>query len=257
MTIEDNVHIRDIDTTGKYDGYWQYVINGISYYLPNQGYLVMIDSSFKDIPATAKAYSYGQREYKIQTSGAIGPPINSKQSVEDTMKNIRKFVFQNYRRIMNVNAFGKDKISNNRLVRPPDGIMKMIGAMMIDKQMDLGVVISTYFRSFMNNRIGTYLGASTEVMHIRNSVSFKVGQMAVHEISPRTYKWIQVVRILGGGMILIMTKNNPKDLDVIEISVNQTSLKSYSPGANLIQAIGDYDLSEEKLLETYNLDRNT
>ena len=37
--------------------YWKYVINGIEYYVPNYGHMVMIDSTFKDVRVQPKICS--------------------------------------------------------------------------------------------------------------------------------------------------------------------------------------------------------
>lgn len=252
MSIEDNVQIREIENSGKFSGYWQYVINGISYYLPNEGYLVMVDSSFKDIPPQDPVVSCGKRVYKIQTGGAIGPSGPSGiNGVEGTMAEAREGVFQNYRKIISTNAFGKEKSVTNNLVTPSEHVMQMIQGMMKDSERDLSKVIATHFRMFLNNRIGTYLDSATEVPNIRTaSDPFRRGEMAILVIDADTFKWCLV---LSGGKstIQVMTKENPKDSDMITKNIPIRNLRKYSQSATLTQSSNDYDFSEEKLLETY------
>jgi hypothetical protein len=46
FSFEDNVFIKKINITPGHLKYWKYIINGIPYYVPNHGYLVMIDINF-------------------------------------------------------------------------------------------------------------------------------------------------------------------------------------------------------------------
>jgi hypothetical protein len=47
--LDKNVFIKDVNYDSNNVGSWIYRINGIDYYVPNYGYIVVIDSSFADI----------------------------------------------------------------------------------------------------------------------------------------------------------------------------------------------------------------
>ena len=49
MTLRDNVYIKDLMNNEQSVGYWKYIIGGFEYYIPNHGFLLLIDSSYKDI----------------------------------------------------------------------------------------------------------------------------------------------------------------------------------------------------------------
>ena len=49
MKIEDNVYIKDLMTYEKDIGYWKYIVGEFEYFIPNYGFLLQIDSNFKDI----------------------------------------------------------------------------------------------------------------------------------------------------------------------------------------------------------------
>lgn len=46
FSLKDNVFIKKIDITPPVIKYWKYIIDGAEYYVPNHGFLVMIDSNF-------------------------------------------------------------------------------------------------------------------------------------------------------------------------------------------------------------------
>jgi hypothetical protein len=48
FSIKNNVFIKDMPNTTT-TKYWKYIINNIEYYVPNYGYLVMIDTDFREI----------------------------------------------------------------------------------------------------------------------------------------------------------------------------------------------------------------
>jgi hypothetical protein len=48
FSLKDNVFIKKIDITPPVIKYWKYIIGGTEYYVPNHGFLVMIDSNFTD-----------------------------------------------------------------------------------------------------------------------------------------------------------------------------------------------------------------
>ncbi|BCS83156.1 hypothetical protein QLL95_gp0967 [Cotonvirus japonicus] len=246
MTIEDNIYIKDIQSYGKASGYWKYVIDGISYYIPNYGYLVMVDSNFKDIIPDSRTIGNCKREYKIYTSDICGKRYK--------MSSVRNKVFENYRRIINTNAFTKEHTQSG-VMRPPDSIMNFINSMMSDPEKNLGVIIQRYFRRFMNNRIGTLLRKDTEVPNIREITGpLKNGELVAEVIDSDIYRWSMVVKTLDDGLIEIITRENSKCDDFMTRTVRIETLKQYATHENIEQNIDfDVNLSENELLETYTI----
>lgn len=249
MTIQDNIFIKDLQTHGKAMGYWKYVINGIPYYIPNYGYIVLVDSNFKDIYPEGRTIERCKREYKIYTSNIIGKRY--------AMTSIRKKVFENYRNIINTNSFTKEHTQNN-VFRPPEPIMKLIETMMADPETNLGIVIARYFRPLMNNRIGTLLRKDSEVPNIRNLTGqLKAGEMVAEVIEEDLYKWAIVSNFKGDGIVQIITRDNPKCDDFITKDVRVETLKQFSSSEKIEQISNpDVNLSEDQLLETYVIDDN-
>lgn len=250
MTIEDNIFIKDLQTYGKAMGYWKYVIDGIPFYIPNYGYIVMIDSNFKDIIPQGRTIERCKREYKIYTSNIIGKRYS--------LESIRKKVFENYRRIINTNAFTKEHTQNN-VNRPPETIMSLMEAMMVDPEENLGKVLFKYFRPLMNNRIGTLLRKDTEVPNIREITGpFKRGDMAIEVIEEGLYKWSIVSDQKGEGIVEIITRDDASSKDFISKDVRIETLRQYSPSEKIDQITAglDVNLSEEELLETYIIKDN-
>lgn len=245
MTIEDNIYIKDLPSSGQSMGYWKYVINGIPYYLPNYGYIVLIDTNFKDIVPQMKTLGPYKREYKIYTSNIFGKSYS--------MESVRKKVFDNFRNIINTNAFTKEHTYNN-VMKPPEYIMTLIGKMMEYTDPNLEHIFIKYFRQFLNNRIGTLLRKDTEVPNIREfTTSFKNGEMAVEVIEENLYKWCIIIEQEPDGFVKILTKEKPNIPDFIEKRIRMETLKQYPSSERIEQNFNGTgtNFSEDSLLETY------
>lgn len=243
MTIEDNVYIKDLQNFGKASGYWKYIINGISYYIPNYGHLVFIDTNYKDIIKESQTAVNRKRLYKIYGSKIIGNKYNSDQ--------IKKRVFENYRKIINTNNFTREHTQND-VTRPPEQIMTLISQMMTDGETDLSIVLQKYFLTLMNNRIGTLLKRDTEIPNIRESTyKLSVGDMAVEYIDDSTYKWCLILSIDNEMANIATRDNNSKQVSTRQIRLD--SLKQYSQSETIEQnfVTNGPNLSEGELIETY------
>jgi len=49
FSLKNNVYIKDLRHDGQNVGIWKYIYNGIEYYVPNYGYLLLIDSNYAEI----------------------------------------------------------------------------------------------------------------------------------------------------------------------------------------------------------------
>jgi hypothetical protein len=249
MTIRDNIYIKDLQIYGSAAGYWKYIINGIQYYVPNYGYLVMIDSNFKDINPESVTLDKNKREYKIKST-------NIYTQDRDDAKDIKDKIFENYRRIINTNNFTKEHMRNG-VTRPPSSVMTLISDMMKDDEInsskDIGKVISKYFRRFLNNRVGTLARKDTELPNIRDTTgNFSKGEMALEIIEEDVYKWCQVIETRSDGMVDIVTKEKTDSMVFENKTVHVSKLKKYSQTEKIEQiSTDDVNFAEDQLLETY------
>ena len=247
MTIEDNVYIKDLPSAGNIIGYWKWIINGIPYYIPNHGYLVMIDTNFRDIVPETGSINIDTkriRQYKIMANNIYG--------TEYDITDLRKKIFQNYQNIVNTNSFTKEYTQNN-VFRPPFSVMNLIQDMMNDQEsgIDIGKIILTHFKIFLNNRIGTYLKKEEEIPYVRDTVSeFKQGELLAELVeAPDVYKWCMFLSHADATTTVVYTKENPDSTDIVKKSIKRDTLKQYSPSEKIKQNFTG--LGEDELLETY------
>ncbi len=261
FTIEDNIYIKDVSAHSNVTTYWKYKINGIDYYIPNYGYLVLIDSNYKDIKK--QDYTLGQKssndkKYKIY-SNIYGQCDGKEYDDSDLIK----LSFKGFKNTINPNEFS-NSFTNIGGTKPPEDIIDLLSKIYNDAtsgsktNYNIEYYIYEYMRMFMNNRIGTLL-KEMEVKNVRKDdhSPFTKGQLVVHEVQHDTYKFVTFVENVGGQAI-ILTKENHSDEDIIEQQVPMTSLFNYSKYDPIVQdyKANEANLTEEGLLEVYEINCN-
>jgi hypothetical protein len=245
MTLKDNFYIKDLKTTiGKASGYWKYIIDGLTYYIPNYGYLVMVDSNFKDIiPMTTTLDRYS-RKYKLYMDKVYG--------IQHDAAELRLKIYENFKGIINTNNFTKEHTRNN-VTRPPETVMGLMERIMTDPQTDIGTIIQTHFMNFLNNRIGTLLKKDQEIPNLRDlTLSIKNGELIPMIIEENVFKWCIYIgkNPSGTANVISRTSSDTKDYRVEQVSMNV--LKQYAPSEKIEQIFDkDINFSDEYLLETY------
>ena len=250
MTIKDNIYIKDLQINPASMGYWKYIINGITYYIPNFGYIAMIDSNFKDIDANEVTKSNRKRIYKLYKSG-----LGNKKYKENI---IHQKIYDNYKNIINPNNFTGEHLKND-LNRPPEKIMELLGEMYADTtNNNISYVFHKFFHQFMNNRVGTLLRKDTEIPNIRDVAGqHKIGDMVIETLAADLYKWAVIINdSVTNNQVKILTRDDHNDY--IEKDIDILNLRQYSPSEKIEQNYvpgkdSNVNFSEENLLETYVL----
>ena len=257
FSIKNNVFIKDLVSEGPVVNYWKYRINGIDYYIPNYGYVLLIDSNYKnvdDIPN--KTITTQQKDYKLD--GSIFSGGNTIAGNED------KVIFNMFKEALNRNNF-YNNFTTEGGIKPEANILTLLDKINEDKDTNIENYFINHMNKFMNNRIGTYL-KEQEIIHIRHDdlKDFKKGQLLVHEESTGTYKFVLFLDV-NNGEAEILTKintsqNNPQYIDkenemIVRKKVNITILSNYSLTEPIVQNFkpNESNLTEENILETYNI----
>lgn len=235
FTIGDNIYIKDIADHNNGKSYWKYIIDSYEYYIPNYGYLVLIDTNFKDC-----------NDSKIFSN--IFQP--NKYDVND----LNDKCFKAFVNTFDVNNFTKS-FSNNGGSGIPDDVRKLLSEITGDvtKNTDKKICnyITKYMSSLLNNRLGTNL-LETEHKFINNSetTDFKKGQMIVNEVSADTYKFVVYIENVDGN-VKILTKDSASG-GIIESQAHRSTLKHYSKHEQITQNMKDgMTFNETDLLEIY------
>lgn len=249
FNLVDNVYIKDLPKTGTITSYWKYIVDGVSYYIPNYGFLVLFDSKYSDIVGSNQKYKMNGNIFKKDDVVFGDDGINNNLN-EEIMKLVRK--------TMNPNIFG-NMFTNNNGQSPPSIITHLLGEIFkilndgnIENDIKIKKCMFDLFGSFMNNRIGTILSKIEQDDIVTTSKDFKVGDIAVYEEGSNIYKFVFVLGTPIAGQIKIMSKNNN---NTQSIDVPLGNLYEFTKLKPIVQnyKVNEAKLDDSELLETYVL----
>ena len=202
---------------------------------PNYGYLLVIDSNFADVSNTQVQVAEDENKPQQQKiiSTIFGNVNSDLEYPNPTPANIETMVYQDFKNVFNPNNFSLEKIQNG-LIKPSPIVMDLISNIYLDSfDKYIEKYILKYMRQFLNNRIGTFLNNSEieDIVKI-NRPSFKRGEMVILRVAYNTYKWCVFLeqdtsRPGINNRFKILSKNNPDDTEVIEMTVPFGNLNKY------------------------------
>lgn len=251
MTLKDNVYIKDLKTDGGNAGYWKYKINGVNYYVPNMGMLVLIDTNFKQVEDNT-TLPKTKRSYGMYFDAIYGVKTYDKQKLGEK-------ICSNLKNMLNPNNFTNEHTKNyvNGL---PEDTKILWDKICSDPSKDIKELIMKYMSKYLHNRIGTFLKRS-EIEFIRPipSRDFKNGDLIVYDKGGnKDYRWALYLGIEknNNNNSIILCKQFPDSSEYKEEIVNNGNLYEYSSVEVIEQNVNnprDLKISEDNLLETYDL----
>ncbi len=250
FSVEDNVYVKDLKIDDTNIKYWKYKIDNVDYFIPNYGYLVMLDSKYKDIK---------QNKILVDKVHKVYGNFLEEYDKDDVYNRC----FEALEHCFSQNVFSKAFMKNGGVL-PPDRVMNFITFIHTqisnyrNKTKEIGFYIRLCMTRFMHNRIGTIL-KTPEVQYIRNDDRSKFfrGQIVVHEYSNKNYKFVMFDEIdqESPGNYNVFYKENPDDTDIISTSIPFNKLYNYSAMESIQQdyKAGEVNFNEESMLETYRM----
>ena len=264
MKLEDNVYIKDLRNQDRTIGFWKYVFDGIEYFIPNYGYLLMIDSNFKEIKSDDKTFlskkqSEDEEDEIYKLYGMIDSNFDSSEDSEN-MKTLNRLQYDNLKTLFNPDNFRKTSGArklNNEVIKFLEKIYKKI-LIKKEKNGDLSEIILNDMNMFLHNRIGTLISKDEEsfVNHDTDITSFSPikGNLYPYHIGLNKYVWILYIGerkdIEGNDQKLILKREND---NLITEPYTPGKIKDYIGGLQAEQQFkaDDTTFSNSNLLETY------
>ena len=128
FSLENNVYIKDLKVNSENRDHWVYNLNGLDYYVPNYGYLVMIDTNYSDIKNTS---------YEIQPhlfSDRINPldltkyKINSEKlySNKNNIRNISDKLLEQFHNLFDSDNFSNKNFETYTQTSPDSEIIELL-----------------------------------------------------------------------------------------------------------------------------------
>ena len=259
FNLIDNVYIKELSNVTTVTSYWKYVINGIEYYVPNFGYLVMIDTKSTDV-ATEDELTYHKINGKFLQDADDNNLYNA--HMYDVIKSC--FDVNSWKRTHETTTFIPESIQNLfNTISSQLNVTEEISFEDIKKKLE-NVCVNNMF-NYLNNRIGTYLSKPETENVVKHSNKFTIGEIVVFEESPNNYKFALITNVDEQNEQMDINENIDV-IDVIDVmtisnkkpeitKTNSGNLHGYAPSQKIQQLYkpGENKLDEDDLLETYYL----
>ncbi len=282
MDIANNFYIKDVKTTTTVTSYWKYIIDGIEYYVPNFGYLLMIDSNFKDIIKEERTLGNGKTAINRKIYSTIYNLSGGADGTGSKEEEIERYCYSAVSQCISGANFSVDFI-NKGGNKPPDEIISFMHNIENSSRKHLeqyndklkqhnatpstspkpvfpriGDIIFDKFGFYMNNRIGTFLKEG-EIEHVRKNVDhlFKKGEIVVQDFGGESYKFVAFIGYADNEQqnIVILTREDSRNSAIKRISIPTGDIRLYADSKNIEQNYKPNEavLGEEDLLETYTI----
>lgn len=250
-----NVFVKDIESHSKATSYWKYKIDGVDYYVPNYGYLVLIDTNYRDFDddVSCEKETDPDRDRKLD-----GNFVNTSMSGAE----ITDMVFDSFRSVIDPNVFDQDFVNDDG-IKPPEEVLRLMSNIKSDADSTtsgksnkfISEYIRRYMTMFLHNRVGTLLTV-TEVENVKRGATkeFRDGELVVMPDSAGKERFVIHVRTDPDKRVSrIITRDRLDDkANIIEKDVPESSLIKYStvPSDAPMQTFDNNALNTEPA-ETY------
>jgi len=240
MKFHTHFFIKSISLSGDTKLFWIYKINGIEYYIPSHGQLLLINYYYNDLS--------DNKQKKILST----------KFKNDEEKDINETIIENIKECFNIDGYTK---GNYNIIIPDtiQNIFKTLHTSFDTINKDnieteyLKIANEKFLYEFVNNRIGTLI-RDLEFPHIKkNDIRvFKTGEICVYESKYETYEIVLFLKNDNEHECICLSKEDNKN-NIIEKRIPKDQLYHYSSTEYIKQDIktGDSSLTMDSLIETY------
>jgi len=260
FSLEDNVFIKDLDPKLSQNKHWKYVVGNFEFYVPNQGYLLIIDSNFKDVQQDKFSIKKETKPVHKIISTIFGNENTPSMSGIEIENNI----FKSFKKCMDPNNFNFNN-TQQKLNLPDVEILKLMEIIFKDNSSTkIKDYLPKYFNFFLHNRVGTILNKS-ELEYVdedRIDLNFKEGDICIY--CPE-YKLFTVAIYLGKidsdisvsrwlVQHRILTKNDKKEFVEQKVTRGKLYKLVYTQILDQNYDVNSKSLTQNEILETYRLE---
>jgi len=248
FSIENNVFIKDLFANPSNIGHWVYKVNGVEYFVPNFGYLVMIDSRYIDVDTDYENIILNRdrgttTEYKYKLLSPIFD-IQGKEPISDYNMEI----FEQFKEAINY-------LNNNSDITKPDqdviDLLKNINTEIASGNTDISYYITKFFGSYLHTKVGNHITSSERpLLSINKIPKLLKGDMVVYQRRYEEYVWAVYLEDNGKKKTLLVNRDG--NADSIK-DVFPHSLCEYNGGEVLQTYRDNYKLNSDHRLDIYSI----
>ena len=255
FSIDGNFYIKDLSSDPGKRNHWIYKVGNNDFYVPNFGYLLMVDSDFADIYGQETSQSIFESQHSSEMNSSRIFKINGSNLYSKNSKmgiDYSKEALKAFKNVINPDAFNHE-LRKRKGQSPDSSIISILRNMYEDNDESIRNYLLKYFSDFMNNRVGTLLTREEkDNLPTFPDTSYSEGELVAYQERFGDYKWAifieDVPGILNKKRIKLDYKSNP-------VEVYPNSLWKYPSNEPIKQITKDGILLDpEFILETYTLD---
>jgi hypothetical protein len=176
FNLKNNFFIKEVQTETTSNLCWLYKVNNIEYYIPNYGYVLVIDSNYSDVTEIQENI-----QYKI-----YGKAYDKDKYDSTYIKTaLKKIMNDEWKLIESVGL-----IENNLLHEDVIKLMRKIDEE-LDKNAKIIDILPNCFPEFFNNKIGNLITrAEKENFSNLNKPNYKEGALMIRQKRYDEYDWV-------------------------------------------------------------------
>ena len=252
FNLANNVYIKDIDYDANAIGSWIYKLDDIEYYIPNYGYILMIDSKYADINIDTSLLPVDSKHQVFKIHGSL-----YKNNSNFSSSQIKDKIMDQFKHIIDPDNFNH-LFRMNKGAIPDKTVLDLLKLIHDDNKKDsMKYYLHTYFKKYLHNRIGTLLTKfekeNVNTITIPNFDTYK-GKLLVYQKRYQEFVWVLYVDNINQFSCNVITLE-PNNSIYTTINVNKTSLHELLGNEKIIpDSSKNMIFNESYIYETYNID---
>ena len=281
FSLKNNVFIKDVVYTPNNLGHWRYKIKNLEFFIPNHGYLVMIDTNYVNL-ADNNEYKIISKIFgkdyigKDDNGNKIGYGNGTVYDENNVNEYFRKMWNKTFKKIMAPDNFKNQFSKPTEPSTIPQEIYHLltnIKQSIADQELNRStewnikdVLEDVFISYYLHPRVGTALRQSEyKLLSEIERPKFYEGELVVYNPRWRTYIWSIIHKInLRTRDCNIITINNAND-EIVRKNVRKNALFTY-PKHEMVASVRDLleqsikkdstnlKLDDEHLIEIYTSD---
>ena len=218
FSLENNFYIKDVQTDNTGDHCWLYKINKIDYYVPNYGYLLVVDSKYADLTSINPELL----QFKI-----YGKVFGDEPDVNYNINNFKELVKRKLIEFMNETSWQAGGKQNSFEDDVKNLMLKIKDKLSTTEKIES--ILPDCFPEFFNNKIGKLITrAEKDNFSILNKPDYREGSLMIRQKRYDEYEWViykgETIDTTGKKIankrnIIVKELNNYKTIDVFSSSL--------------------------------------
>ena len=240
MSLENNIFVRDMVSDVESPRSWIYKVNGINFYVPNNGQLVLFDSKFCDVrkvgPSVVVPVTKEKRTFK--TNMEI-----FKENGDVNKVDISNYVLKAFKKIVDPSQYSN---GNNGINKPHDDVMELLRKLHNMTHTNIEECLIDCFPEYTHINIGKLLTvAEKEDLNLMIAPKLRTGGLIVLRERYEEYRWAVYLNNVDNLRHRILKRNN--DGNIVTDEIFSHSIIHYPD-------VESQELNTNKLIEIYNFD---